>query len=64
MSIFQTGNIIITGARYLYQIEEAYHFLNRVIQTHNKEVLRIPTTESTKAGIKTVRKKKQTIVQT
>jgi len=66
MSIFQTGNIIITGARYLYQIEEAYHFLNRVIQTHNKEVLRIPTTESTaKAGTtKVVRKKKQTIVQT
>jgi TATA-box binding protein (TBP) (component of TFIID and TFIIIB) len=45
MSIFQTGNIIITGARYLYQIEEAYNFLNRVLQTHAKEVLRIPTTD-------------------
>ncbi len=43
MSIFQTGNIIITGARFLYQIEEAYNFLNRVLQTHAKEVLRIPT---------------------
>lgn len=45
MSIFQTGNIIITGARYLYQIEEAYNFLNGVLQTHAKEVLRIPTTD-------------------
>jgi len=62
MSIFQTGNIIITGARYLYQIEEAYHFLNRVIQTHNKEVLRIPTTDPKPAVAKTVRKKKQTNV--
>ena len=62
MSIFQTGNIIITGARYLYQIEEAYHFLNRVIQTHNKEVLRIPTTDQKPAVANTVRKKKQTNV--
>ncbi len=64
MSIFQTGNIIITGARYLYQIEEAYNFLNKVIQTHAKEVLRIPvpaTVNPVKEGKpKVVRKKKQT----
>lgn len=40
MSIFQTGKIIITGARYFHQIEAAYHFLNRVFATHADEVLR------------------------
>jgi len=64
MSIFQTGNIIITGARYLFQIEEAYNFLNRVIQTHSKEVLRLPTTDTApkEKPVKAVRKKKQTNV--
>lgn len=72
MSIFQTGNIIITGARYLYQIEEAYHFLNKVIQTHAKDVLRLPLpvsnsekkatkeTKEPKKKEKQTRKKKQT----
>jgi TATA-box binding protein (TBP) (component of TFIID and TFIIIB) len=43
MSVFQTGKIIITGGRYLYQLEEAYNFLNRVLQDHAEDVLRIPT---------------------
>ena len=42
MSVFQTGKIIITGGRYLFQLEEAYHFLNRVLQDHAEEVLRLP----------------------
>ena len=42
MSVFQTGKIIITGGRYLFQLEEAYHFLNAVLQTHAAEILRIP----------------------
>lgn len=63
MSIFQTGNIIITGARYFYQIEEAYNFLNKVLQTHATEVLRIPTDTPAPEKVKvtkpkTVRKKK------
>jgi TATA-box binding protein (TBP) (component of TFIID and TFIIIB) len=69
MSIFQTGNIIITGARYFYQIEEAYNFLNKVLQTHAMDVLRISTDtphvpEKTKSTSKpkTVRKKKSTNV--
>ena len=40
MSIFQTGKIIITGARYFHQIEAAYRFLNRIFATHADEVLR------------------------
>ena len=42
MSVFQTGKIIVTGGRYLYQLEEAYHFLNKVLQNHAHEILRIP----------------------
>ena len=45
MSVFQTGKIIITGGRYMYQLEEAYNFLNRVLQDHAEEVLRLPTGE-------------------
>jgi TATA-box binding protein (TBP) (component of TFIID and TFIIIB) len=42
MSVFQTGKIIITGGRYLFQLEEAYNFLNKVLQDHAEEVLRQP----------------------
>jgi TATA-box binding protein (TBP) (component of TFIID and TFIIIB) len=44
MSVFQTGKIIVTGGRYLHQLEEAYGFLNRVLQDHAHEVLRLPET--------------------
>lgn len=46
MSVFQTGKIIITGGRYLYQLEEAYNFLNKVMQEHADEVLRLPGSAS------------------
>ena len=44
MSVFQTGKIIITGGRYMYQLEEAYNFLNAVLSDHSDDVLRIPNT--------------------
>jgi TATA-box binding protein (TBP) (component of TFIID and TFIIIB) len=47
MSVFQTGKIIITGGRFLFQLEEAYNFLNKVLQDHAHEVLRIPDTNET-----------------
>lgn len=58
MSIFQTGKIIITGARYFHQIMEAYDFLNRVIRDHADEVLRkpIPATVVKEEPVKKVRK--------
>jgi hypothetical protein len=75
MSIFQTGNIIITGARFMYQIEEAYNFLNLILRAHANDVLRItdPSKKSeavekkvkekkVKTKTPTVRKKKQTNV--
>jgi TATA-box binding protein (TBP) (component of TFIID and TFIIIB) len=46
MSVFQTGKIIITGGRYMFQLEEAYNFLNRVLQDHAEEVLRLPDTDT------------------
>jgi TATA-box binding protein (TBP) (component of TFIID and TFIIIB) len=39
ISIFQTGNIIITGARHMDQIHEAYNFINRVFDMHEKEIV-------------------------
>ena len=39
MSIFRTGKIIITGARQMAQIHEAYEFLNRIFEKHATEVL-------------------------
>ena len=46
MSVFQTGKIIITGGRYLYQLEEAYNFLNMVLQRHAADVLKLPVPAS------------------
>jgi TATA-box binding protein (TBP) (component of TFIID and TFIIIB) len=46
MSVFQTGKIIITGGRYLYQLEEAYNFLNMVLQRHAADVLKLPIASS------------------
>lgn len=47
MSVFQTGKIIITGGRYMFQLEEAYNFLNRVLQDHAEDVLRLPDADTT-----------------
>ena len=41
ISPFQTGRIIITGARSLEQIEEAYRFMNEVFIKHAKEIVRV-----------------------
>jgi TATA-box binding protein (TBP) (component of TFIID and TFIIIB) len=40
MSFFQTGNIIITGARDMAQIEEAYVFVNKFLDDHAREIVR------------------------
>jgi hypothetical protein len=40
LCIFQDGKIIVTGARTMEQIREAYHFLNKVLQENANEVLR------------------------
>jgi hypothetical protein len=40
IAIFQTGSIIITGARTRKQLDEAYNFINEIIRTHKKEVTR------------------------
>jgi TATA-box binding protein (TBP) (component of TFIID and TFIIIB) len=40
IAIFQTGSIIITGARNLHQLEEAYEFINKIMKEHSTEVLK------------------------
>lgn len=40
ISFFQTGNIIITGARHMAQINEAYVFVNKFLDAHAAEIIR------------------------
>ncbi len=40
ISFFQTGNIIITGARHMAQINEAHEFVNRFLDAHAAEIIR------------------------
>jgi hypothetical protein len=40
IAIFQTGSIIITGARMKDQLDEAYDFMNDVIRTNSRDVLK------------------------
>jgi TATA-box binding protein (TBP) (component of TFIID and TFIIIB) len=37
---FRTGKIIITGAKFMEQLTDAYNFLNEVFQKHGDQVLR------------------------
>ena len=42
IAAFQTGSIIITGARNTAQLNEAYDFMNRVLQTHKDSITKAP----------------------
>lgn len=37
---FQTGDIIVTGARHRDQLDEAYAFMNELLKRHSQDVLR------------------------
>jgi hypothetical protein len=37
---FQTGDIIVTGARKKEQLDEAYEFMNQILLRHSREILR------------------------
>jgi TATA-box binding protein (TBP) (component of TFIID and TFIIIB) len=51
ISPFSSGKIIITGAREMDQINEAYEFFNEILATHDKEILFVPVAqEATKPG--------------
>ena len=41
IAAFQTGSIIITGARNTRQLDEAYDFMNTVLQTHRDTVAKV-----------------------
>jgi TATA-box binding protein (TBP) (component of TFIID and TFIIIB) len=40
IAVFQTGSIIITGARMHAQLDEAYDFMNDVIRCNSREILK------------------------
>jgi hypothetical protein len=42
ISPFSSGKIIITGAREMDQINEAYEFFNEILKTHQNEILFVP----------------------
>jgi TATA-box binding protein (TBP) (component of TFIID and TFIIIB) len=42
IAAFQTGSIIITGARNTAQLNEAYDFMNRVLHAHKDLVTKVP----------------------
>jgi TATA-box binding protein (TBP) (component of TFIID and TFIIIB) len=41
ISIFKSGSIIITGARLVRQIEDAYHCINSILKEHYHEVIKL-----------------------
>ena len=41
IAIFQTGSVIITGARNHEQLDESYEFINKIIKNHTCEVLKV-----------------------
>jgi TATA-box binding protein (TBP) (component of TFIID and TFIIIB) len=42
IAAFQTGSIIITGARNKPQLDEAYQFMNEILQNHRDTVTKAP----------------------
>ena len=42
IAAFQTGSIIITGARNRRQLDEAYGFMNEVLQSHRDSIAKAP----------------------
>ena len=56
---FRTGKIIITGAKHLEQLEDAYNFMNDVFRTHAEHVLR----EAAAAELETPAPKKKAAVK-
>lgn len=56
---FRTGKIIITGAKHLEQLEDAYNFMNNVFRSHAENVLR----EATVAELDTPAPKKKAVIK-
>jgi TATA-box binding protein (TBP) (component of TFIID and TFIIIB) len=59
---FRTGKIIITGAKHMEQLEDAYKFMNSVFTTHADSVLRDPSPTDADAPVATPPVRKKTSV--
>ena len=62
ISFFQTGNIIITGARNMDQINEAYEFVNIFMDNHASEIIRPITATAVKKQQTRKRNKSTSII--
>jgi TATA-box binding protein (TBP) (component of TFIID and TFIIIB) len=51
---FRTGKIIITGAKHMEQLDDAYVFMNEVFRTHSESVLRDHLVEEPPTRKKTI----------
>lgn len=47
---FRTGKIIITGAKFMEQLEDTYEFINGVFAKHAEDILRDPTPDMPEAA--------------
>ena len=63
VSIFQSGAIIITGATNHEQLNDAYNFINKILETHFEELKRIPPPEPIEQPIKLKNAKKKVLVK-
>ncbi len=54
---FRTGKIIITGAKHVEQLEDAYNFMNDVFRTHGEHVLREEEADAAEVPVVPAKKK-------
>lgn len=60
---FRTGKIIITGAKHVEQLDDAYMFMNDVFRTHAEHVLREAETEADAAEVPVTPVKKKPVAK-
>ena len=41
ISVFKSGSIIITGARLVRQVDDAYHLINRILKENYEEIIKL-----------------------
>jgi TATA-box binding protein (TBP) (component of TFIID and TFIIIB) len=56
---FRTGKIIITGAKFMEQLEDTYQFINGVFAKHATDILRDPSPDVPEATVTTTTKSKR-----
>lgn len=63
IATFQSGNVIITGARNTQQTEDAYQFINSLFKNHYNQILRVSSKEDDSMTSPTKNGKDQVVVK-